>query len=73
MTFGELALSIAEGAEAETGKALQIVRFSEAEKAEMTEYLKQELRAGDAVLFKGSNSMKLFETAAHFTAEGRNV
>ena len=73
VTFGELALSIAEGAEAETGKALQIVRFSEAEKAEMTEYLKQELRAGDAVLFKGSNSMRLFETAAHFTAEGRNV
>ena len=98
VTYGDLALAIAEGAEemkgaketegtetmssvktaAEEGtrtvqKVLQIVRFSEAEKQEMTEYLEKELRAGDAVLFKGSNSMKLFETAAHFTAEGRKV
>ena len=40
--------------------------FEEEQKEEMTEYLEKLLWEGDAVLFKGSNSMKLGETAARF-------
>ena len=39
---------------------------------EMTEFLKTYLKAGDQVLFKGSNSMKLGETAACFTGIQRS-
>lgn len=66
VTFGELARAIADGA----GEKVRVIRFAEEEREELVEYLKRELRAGDAVLFKGSNSMRLFETAAHFTSEG---
>lgn len=72
VTYGELARSIAKGAE-RGNSSCRMVSFAESEKENMTEFLKQELRSGDAVLFKGSNSMKLFETAAYFTAEGRKL
>ena len=35
----------------------------------MEAFLREELRAGDAVLFKGSNSMRLGTAAALFTGE----
>ena len=57
-----LAKEIARGVE---GKVKTTV-FEEEQKEEMTEYLEKLLREGDAVLFKGSNSMKLGETAARF-------
>ena len=78
ITYGSLAESIAEGAKfyaaaQSTAKRapLSIVKFAESEKEEMTEYLKKTLKPQDAVLFKGSNSMKLFEVAAVFTAKGK--
>ncbi|MCI7263052.1 MAG: UDP-N-acetylmuramoyl-tripeptide--D-alanyl-D-alanine ligase [Otoolea sp.] len=78
ITYGSLAESIADGAGRRAAAecsgdrtALTIVRFAESEKEKMTEYLEENLRPGDAVLFKGSNSMKLFETAAVFTAKGK--
>ena len=58
----KLAKEIARGVE---GKVKTTV-FEEEQKEEMTEYLEKLLREGDAVLFKGSNSMKLGETAARF-------
>ena len=36
------------------------------DKAEMEGYLRSRMKRGDTVLFKGSNSMKLGEVAAHF-------
>lgn len=82
IVFGSLAGSIADGMEQAyagmepetvTGKERAfVVRFAETEREELLQYLKKELRDGDAVLFKGSNSMKLFELAAHFTSEGEN-
>ena len=62
ITYGALAKEIARGVE---GKVKTTV-FEEEQKEEMTEYLEKLLREGDAVLFKGSNSMKLGETAARF-------
>lgn len=76
VTFGDLAASIADGVEQAPDAAEKkpvVVRFAEAERAALTDYLKRELRAGDAVLFKGSNSMRLFETAALFTSEAGAV
>lgn len=80
VTYGELAKEIArglggaQGREEGTvdsvgdgsGRTIRTVSFSEGEKQQMTEYLEETLQPGDAVLFKGSNSMKLGETAAHF-------
>ena len=62
ITYGALAKEIARGVE---GKVKTTV-FEEEQKEEMTEYLEKLLREGDAVLLKGSNSMKLGETAARF-------
>ncbi|MEG2732047.1 MAG: UDP-N-acetylmuramoyl-tripeptide--D-alanyl-D-alanine ligase [Clostridium sp.] len=62
VTYGELAKEIAGGLEA----SIHAVCFLEDEKSDMTEYLKKSLKPGDAVLFKGSNSMNLGETAAYF-------
>ena len=47
-------------------RSVKTTVFEEEQKEEMTEYLEKLLREGDAVLFKGSNSMKLGETAARF-------
>lgn len=69
VTFGELAGEIGTGlAEAFRGgrSTLPIHTFREDERQQMTDFLEQTLKPGDAVLFKGSNSMKLGETAAHF-------
>lgn len=60
-------------ASSSAAKAISVISFEESEKEEMTAFLKQQLKKGDAVLFKGSNSMKLFEVAAEFTAEGEPV
>lgn len=67
VAFGELAEAIAEG----TDGRMKTVLFAENQKDAMIRYLKEELRAGDAVLFKGSNSMKLDEAAAHFIQTGQ--
>lgn len=66
VVYGELAEEIAKGAEGKIKTAV----FKEAQKEEMTQYLETLLQEGDAVLFKGSNSMKLGETAAHFIRRG---
>lgn len=79
VTFGELAEEIAgvlkkaaAGETREDGKpSVRVVSFAENERDAMTKYLKDTLTAGDAVLFKGSNSMKLGETAAHFIGTGQ--
>lgn len=66
VVYGELAREIAKGAE----EKIKTAAFGENQKAEMTQYLETLLQEGDAVLFKGSNSMKLGETAAHFIRRG---
>lgn len=62
-TLGELAEEIARGA-GENGGAGRIERFLE--KKELGRRLKEILRPGDCVLFKGSNSMGLSELAEQF-------
>ena len=69
VTFGSLARGIEEGAKEAASPALSVVSFSEADRASMEAFLREELRAGDAVLFKGSNSMRLGTAAALFTGE----
>lgn len=64
VTFGELASEIARGASGRVKSAT----FGEDERDEMVRYLELLLQGGDAVLFKGSNSMKLSGVAAHFMA-----
>lgn len=78
VTYGRLAKEIAIGLkDADAGKHrarvadINIVSFDEGSRAEMTEYLEKLIKPGDAVLFKGSNSMKLSETAAHFIKMGQ--
>lgn len=69
ITYGKLAEEIAEGAKREAEiqkKKIEVLSFDERKKNEMTAYLMKTLKAGDAVLFKGSNSMKLSETAEYF-------
>ncbi|MBO5573766.1 MAG: UDP-N-acetylmuramoyl-tripeptide--D-alanyl-D-alanine ligase [Clostridium sp.] len=70
VTYGSLAREFAKGAYAAGGfrDNLRIEAFDAPEdKEELTAFLKSELKPGDAVLFKGSNSMKLGEIAACFT------
>lgn len=62
-TLGDLAREIARGAR-ENGGAGQIEEFSG--KGELAGRLRQVLRPGDCVLFKGSNSMGLAELAEQF-------
>ncbi len=62
VTYGELAQEIARGIEAHTG-GISIHRVSDRE--ELTAFLDRELKTGDSVLFKGSNSMKLGEVVKH--------
>ena len=45
---------------------LHVVSFEEDEKEDVLDWLDAQIGEGDAVLFKGSNSMKLGETAARF-------
>ena len=67
VAFGELAKAIADGA----GSRVKAAVFAEEEKEAMTRYLEEELREGDAVLLKGSNSMKLGTVAAHLIQMGQ--
>ncbi len=70
VTYGDLAREIAKGAFAAAGyrETIRMEAFDAPEdKEELISFLKGELREGDAVLFKGSNSMKLGEIAACFT------
>ena len=66
VTFGQLARTIGEGAIAAGLPKECVVSFDEEQREEMIAYLKKELRRGDAVLFKGSNSMRLGAVAARF-------
>ena len=63
ITLGELGAAIARGA-AEKNPACVTASFMD--KEEMEGYLRSRMKRGDTVLFKGSNSMKLGEVAAHF-------
>ena len=65
VVYGELAQAIAEGAK-KVKPDLHVVSFEEDEKEDMLDWLDAQIGEGDAVLFKGSNSMKLGETAARF-------
>lgn len=67
VTYGTLAQKIAEGAE---GKVKATV-FEEGQREELAQYLKELLKEGDAVLFKGSNSMKLWDIASYFIKRGQ--
>lgn len=62
VAYGELAQEIARGIETHTG-GISIHRVSDRE--ELTAFLDRELKTGDSVLFKGSNSMKLGEVVKH--------
>lgn len=67
IAFGDLAKAIAEGAEGR----LKVTCFGEEDREAMARYLEGELREGDAVLLKGSNSMKLGPLAAHLIQMGQ--
>lgn len=69
ITLGQMAFKLAESAG--KGESHMEIRCFE-NRDEMTEFLKTYLKAGDQVLFKGSNSMKLGETAACFTGIQRS-
>lgn len=69
ITFGPLAASMAQGAQEKaerTGRSIQVRSFGEEERDGMHAFLKDFLQEGDAVLFKGSNSMHLGETVKQF-------
>lgn len=68
VTCGDLAREIVNGMK---GAGIMAVSFDEGSRAEMTEYLEKLIKTGDAVLFKGGNSTKLSETAAHFIRMGQ--
>ncbi len=63
VTLGELAGEIARSVE-EQAQGIAAVRFMEQES--LVAYLKENLREGDCVLFKGSNSMNLGNAAGEF-------
>lgn len=67
ITLGELAEQIGEGALLRR-PSLSVISFRD--KEEMTRFLEDFLKPGDCVLFKGSNSMKLGETALYFRNRG---
>ncbi len=64
ITFGELAEEIGKGA-LTVRPGLAVRHFDESRKEEMEAWILTNLRDGDCILFKGSNSMKLGETAEH--------
>ena len=65
VVLGELAKNIGQGV-LDADKGITVHMFPETEREQMVEYLKNSLKSGDCVLFKGSNSMKLGEIAAMF-------
>lgn len=62
VTYGELAKEIEAGARKANPKLL-VRHFEESEKEEMERWIAGELKAGDCILMKGSNSMNLGEAA----------
>ena len=65
VTYGELAKEIGIAA-VNTNSKLKVTSFSEgSEKEAMEQWLEKELKPGDCILLKGSNSMKLGEVAAY--------
>ena len=69
ITLGELAEQIEEGARL---RRPSLFAASFRDKEEMTRFLEEFLKPGDCVLFKGSNSMKLGETALYFRNKGKD-
>lgn len=65
VTLGEACHSLAEGVKSVS--EIPVVEFRN--KDEMVTYLEENLKDGDCVLFKGSNSMGLSEVVAHFAAK----
>ena len=63
VTLGEFAGEIARAVR-ENAPEITVKEFMEQEP--LTAYLKEELKTGDCVLFKGSNSMKLGQVAEQF-------
>lgn len=64
-TLGELAAMIGRGIE-DKGDHILVSPFEESDRQLMVKELEQTLKNGDAILFKGSNSMKLGEVASYF-------
>lgn len=64
-TLGDLAASIGTGI-LEQGAPIPVRSFREEERSLLVKELEHTLQAGDSVLFKGSNSMKLGEVASYF-------
>ncbi len=62
VTYGALAKELGEAAAAEDPE-LSVVHFGETEKQDMERWIVSELKKGDCILFKGSNSMNLGEAA----------
>jgi len=62
VTLGEACHALAEGVRSRS--AVPVTEFTDRE--ELLKFLDENLKKGDCVLFKGSNSMKLFTVAAHF-------
>lgn len=63
VVLGELAKNIAQGI-VQNNSGIKVCCFDE--KEPLKQYLEAELKSGDAVLFKGSNSMRLDEISTYF-------
>lgn len=63
VTYGELAKEISRAVKT-LAPEIKVREFMDKEK--LTAYLKEEVKEGDCILLKGSNSMKLTEVAARF-------
>ena len=61
-TYGELAENIAQGAK-DAGMKAEYIHFDADAREALGDAVKAELKAGDCVLLKGSNSMRLGEVA----------
>lgn len=70
ITLGPLARYIAEGAMEENPK-IRTASFED--RTELEHHLRSRITKGDCVLFKGSNSMRLGELAAHFKENGQEM
>lgn len=65
LTLGELASMIGKGVK-DSNPETEVSIFKESERDRLIQSLKDRIRPGDGILFKGSNSMKLGEVASHF-------
>ena len=64
ITYGELAKNMHEYMKENYAKC-EAMHFSD--RSKLDDFLKETLLPNDVVLFKGSNSMKLFESVDHIT------